>query len=81
MEFLFPGYSSHMAGFDQDALLSMFLLCTTLPLGAQASSFPTDEQLRRLKTMTDARLAPDGKGIVIRITEATADGAKRATCG
>src|SRR5882757_1001085 len=76
MELLFPGYSSHMAGFVRDALLSIFLLCTTLPLGAQAPGFPSNEQLRRFKTMSDPRLAPDGKRILIRITEATADGAK-----
>jgi dipeptidyl aminopeptidase/acylaminoacyl peptidase len=43
---------------------------------AAALSFPTNEQLRRFKTMSDPRLAPDGKRILIRITDATADGAK-----
>jgi dipeptidyl aminopeptidase/acylaminoacyl peptidase len=72
-----------MAGFVRDALLLLFLSCTMVPLGAQtpvpsgaALSFPTNEQLRRFKTMSDPRLAPDGKRILIRITEATADGAK-----
>jgi Tol biopolymer transport system component len=67
----------------RDALLPLFLLCTTVPLVAQAPTpsgptlgFPTNEQLRRFKTMSDPRLAPDGKRILIRITEATADGAK-----
>jgi dipeptidyl aminopeptidase/acylaminoacyl peptidase len=32
--------------------------------------------MRQLKTMSDARLAPDGKRILIRITDSTADGAK-----
>jgi dipeptidyl aminopeptidase/acylaminoacyl peptidase len=32
--------------------------------------------LRQLKTMSDPRLAPDGKRILIRITDTTADGAK-----
>jgi len=81
------GYSSCMAGFVRDALLPLFLLCTTLPLGAQALataptesgvalSFPTNEQLRRFKSMSGPRLAPDGKRILLSITEATADGAK-----
>src|SRR6201987_6200975 len=79
-----------MAGFVRDALLSLFLLCTTLPLVAQmpattsdaptangaALSFPTNEQLRHFKSMSDPRLAPDGKRILLSITEATADGAK-----
>jgi hypothetical protein len=71
-----------MAGFVRDALLPLFFL-GALSLGAQAPapsgaalSFPTNEQLRRFKTMNDPRLAPDGKRILIRITEATADGAK-----
>ena len=43
---------------------------------AQALSFPSNEQLRHFKTISDPRLAPDGKRIQIRITDATADGAK-----
>ena len=76
-----------MAGFVRDALLPLFLLCTVVPLGAQAPpttstpsgaapSFPTNEQLRHFKSMSDPRLAPDGKRILLSITEATADGAK-----
>ena len=79
-----------MPGFARNALLPLFLLVTTLPLrpqvlasssgattaNAAALSFPTNEQLRHLKTMSDPRLAPDGKRILIRVTEATADGAK-----
>src|SRR5580704_9992079 len=66
-----------------NALLALFLF---LPVGLQAQtsvnsnaaapSFPDNEQLRRFKTMSDPRLAPDGKRILIRITDTTADGAK-----
>ena|SRR5271165_4715751 len=79
-----------MLGFTRNAILPLFLLLSTLPLRTQAPtstgdataansaalSFPTNEQLRHLKTMSDPRLAPDGKRILIRVTEATADGAK-----
>jgi dipeptidyl aminopeptidase/acylaminoacyl peptidase len=79
-----------MASFGTGTFLLPFLLFATLPLGAQApapssnmttasaaaGSFPTNEQLRRFKTMSDPRLAPDGKRILIRVTDATADGAK-----
>ena len=70
-----------MAGFVRNALF-LLLLLAALPLKAQApanaadASFPTNEQLRHFKTMSDPRLAPDGKWILIRVTEATADGAK-----
>jgi dipeptidyl aminopeptidase/acylaminoacyl peptidase len=79
-----------MASFGSSTFLLLFLLFALLPLraqapapssnattaGAAALSFPTNEQLRRFKTMSDPRLAPDGKRILIRITDATADGAK-----
>ncbi len=40
------------------------------------SAFPTNEQMRHYKTMGDPRLSPDGKHVLLRITDATADGAK-----
>jgi dipeptidyl aminopeptidase/acylaminoacyl peptidase len=69
---------------------SLPLLCW-LPLSAQvpashisghsdvitsALGFPDNEQLRHFRSMSDPRLAPDGKRVLIRITESTADGAK-----
>ena len=45
-------------------------------VAAPAASFPTNEQLRHFKAIGDPRLSPDGKRILARITEATADGAK-----
>src|ERR1700677_3993820 len=79
-----------MTSFGAGAFLLLFVLFPALLLKAQgpasssnvatasaaAPSFPTNEQLRRFKTMSDPRLAPDGKRILIRITDATADGAK-----
>ena len=79
-----------MASFISRASL-LFFLFPTLQLRAQtpassgnvttassapALSFPDNEQLRHFKTMGDPRLASDGKRILIRITDATADGAK-----
>src|SRR5271156_3065393 len=68
-----------MASFISGGFLLLFLLFSALPVRAQAtasSGFPNNEQLRRFKTMSDPRLSPDGKRILIRVTEATADGAK-----
>jgi dipeptidyl aminopeptidase/acylaminoacyl peptidase len=39
-------------------------------------TFPTNEQLRHYKAMGDPQLSPDGKSVLVRITDATADGAK-----
>jgi hypothetical protein len=66
-----------MAGFVYSALLVLFFF-PALTLKAQTSAslangsslhFPDNEQLRRFKTMSDPRLAPDGKRILIRVTE------------
>lgn len=43
---------------------------------AAALHFPDNEELRHFKTMGDPRLAPDGKRILLLVTEATADGGK-----
>jgi dipeptidyl aminopeptidase/acylaminoacyl peptidase len=86
----FDDYSSLMIAFISAASLLLFFLFSALPLRAQASAssgdvmpassaapgFPNNEQLRHFKTMSDPRLASDGKRILIRITDATADGAK-----
>src|ERR1700679_2306590 len=78
-----------MAGFVYSALLVLFFLPAVV-LKAQTSASPSNgstgsatrlhlpdnDQLRRFKTMSDPRLAPDGKRILIRVTDTTADGAK-----
>ena len=79
-----------MASFFSVSSLLLFFLFPVLPLGAQSLAspdngttanpsplgFPNNEQLRHFKTISDPRLSPDGKRILIRITEPTADGAK-----
>ena len=42
----------------------------------KAPAFPTNEQLRHYKGMSDPQLSPDGKQVLVRIADATADGAK-----
>jgi dipeptidyl aminopeptidase/acylaminoacyl peptidase len=50
---------------------------TTAPAANdKAPSFPTNEQLRETKGMSDPQLSPDGKLVLVRIADATADGAK-----
>lgn len=68
-----------MPRFVGPASLLLFLLSAAPALRPQAPTgpnFPTNEQLRHFKTVSNPRLAPDGKHILIQITEATADGAK-----
>ncbi len=37
--------------------------------------WPTNEELRHLRGMGDARLSPDGTRVLVRVQESTADGA------
>src|SRR3569833_3123248 len=40
-----------------------------------AARFPTNEDLRHLKALSNPQLSPDGKQILFTVTSATADGA------
>src|ERR1700758_2212463 len=52
-------------------------LCALFPcLVHAASDFPTDEDLRHIRAMAQPRLSPDGRNVLIQITNSTADGAK-----
>ncbi len=52
------------------ALLPAFLTC------ACQDRFPSNEQMRHFQSVADPRLSPDGKQVLVRITESTADGGK-----
>ena len=62
-----------------------FCACTLLPLClgfvslAHATAddhFPTNEDLRHVRSMSQPRLSPDGHSVLVQITDSTADGAK-----
>lgn len=40
------------------------------------SGFPNNEDLRHFRSITDPRLSPDGKSVLYRVTDATADGGR-----
>src|ERR1700678_3363324 len=42
----------------------------------KTTGFPTNEQMRHFRAMANPRLSPDGKRVLVQITDATADGAK-----
>lgn len=55
------------------------LLClSSCAIRAQekAAAFPTNEEMRHFKKMSDPHLSPDAKQVLITITESTADGAR-----
>ena len=52
-------------------------LLLVMPSAALAqSSFPANEDLRHFRSVADPRLSPDGKSVLFRVTDATADGGR-----
>jgi dipeptidyl aminopeptidase/acylaminoacyl peptidase len=54
-------------------------VCVVSPRIARAADdvhFPSNEDLRHVRAMSQPRLSPDGHSILIQITDSTADGAK-----
>lgn len=43
---------------------------------AEAPAFPTNEDLRHFRSLDDPRLSPDGRQVLLRVVDSTADGAK-----
>ena len=58
------------------AFLCLLAVASCLAIRAEEPHFPSSEDLRHLKTMGGPQLSPDGKLVVVTITDATADGAK-----
>ncbi|MBV8674486.1 MAG: S9 family peptidase, partial [Acidobacteriaceae bacterium] len=60
-------------------MAALTALCAVSPGLAHAApdtSFPTNEDLRHVRALAEPRLSPDGRNVLIQITDSTADGAK-----
>jgi dipeptidyl aminopeptidase/acylaminoacyl peptidase len=57
-------------------LLLVLLTTATHALAVDEPHFPTTDDLRHLKAIGGPQLSPDGKFVLVTITDATADGAK-----
>jgi dipeptidyl aminopeptidase/acylaminoacyl peptidase len=57
-------------------VLGLQLVVLSCALNAEEPHFPTTEDLRYLKTIGGPQLSPDGKLVLVTITDSTADGAK-----
>jgi dipeptidyl aminopeptidase/acylaminoacyl peptidase len=51
------------------------LLGLSASVSAQTPHFPTNEDLRHTRTLTDPRLSPDGRSVLLIVTEPTVDSA------
>jgi dipeptidyl aminopeptidase/acylaminoacyl peptidase len=59
------------------ALPALLCLCSlTLARAAAEDHFPSNEDLRHVRSMSQPRLSPDGHSVLIQIADSTADGAK-----
>src|SRR5271170_2344551 len=57
----------------------LVIVCAASSCIARASDgarFPTNEDLRHVRAMSQPRLSPDGRSVLIQVTDSTADGAK-----
>jgi dipeptidyl aminopeptidase/acylaminoacyl peptidase len=60
-------------------LPALAALCFTFPqfsLAIDDNHFPSNEDLRHVRSMAQPRLSPDGRSVLLSVTDSTADGAK-----
>jgi dipeptidyl aminopeptidase/acylaminoacyl peptidase len=57
------------------ALLVAVWLCPSVAHGAEAV-FPSNEDLRHVRTLNDPLLAPDGRRVLLQVADATAEGGR-----
>ncbi len=58
------------------ATLLVLALFAAPGFAASSPAFPGNEDLRHFRSLNDPRLSPDGRRVLIRIIDSTADGAK-----
>jgi dipeptidyl aminopeptidase/acylaminoacyl peptidase len=58
------------------SLLAVLCLSTAIVSAHGDDRFPSNEDLRHVRSMAQPRLSPDGRSVLIQITDATADGGK-----
>jgi dipeptidyl aminopeptidase/acylaminoacyl peptidase len=52
----------------------MNLVCTAAHAGAEAATLPSNEDLRHMRKLSAPQLSPDGRQVLLQVTESTADG-------
>jgi dipeptidyl aminopeptidase/acylaminoacyl peptidase len=57
-------------------LLSLTFLAAAVAHAADEPHFPSNEDLRHVRSMSQPRLSPDGRSVLLSVTDSTADGAK-----
>jgi len=57
------------------ALALVFVASAVSLSAADENRFPSNEDLRHIRSMAQPRLSPDGRSVLLQVTDATADGA------
>jgi dipeptidyl aminopeptidase/acylaminoacyl peptidase len=58
------------------AFAATTLAISSVRLNAQATNFPTNEDLRHTRAFSLPRLSPDGQSVLLQVSDATADGGR-----
>ena len=75
--FLISGFASAVLAITASPAQSQAVATSSSPKPAATEPhFPTNEDLRHLKSVSAPQLSPDGKQVLFSVTDATADGAK-----
>src|SRR3954462_13957321 len=57
------------------AIFFLLFVANSATILAQ-SAFPSNEDMRHFRSVSDPRLSPDGKAVLFRVTDSTADGGR-----
>src|ERR1700758_964033 len=57
-------------------LTSVIIGVSTSGSVAQQTRFPTNEDLRHTRAISQPRLSPDGQSVIVQVSDATADGGR-----
>src|SRR5215510_16345694 len=55
----------------------VFAMCLVMPArAANEAHFPSNEDLRHFRSISEPRLSPDGRQVLVQLNDATADGGR-----
>lgn len=75
--YLRPWYAPGMRNILRCTYVTVVWLCTAALVSVAAQNhFPSNEDMRHVRSMSQPKLSPDGRSVLIQITDTTADGGK-----
>lgn len=72
-----PWYACRMRKISRCTYLTFVCVCSAALVSVAAQGrFPSNEDLRHVRSMSQPKPSPDGRGVLIQVTDTTADGGK-----